>query len=565
VVRLIVFLFCFTLLWAEYAPNKILIQLKPQDSATAFSTASTGLDSRLVNLLNTGGTDMPEIRKVYEQPEGVRALSSGPAGTGRRMRSLENWFVVEYPATVNVELLIEMLKTDASVQHAQPVYTFRIMTDIVTPDVRYYENETFLGESQKKYMDQISANFGWAITTGSPSTIVAVIDTGISMNHRDFSAINFGFGKIFRPRNFLSGIGENPSQPHDDHGHGTHVAGLIAARAESDGGIIGLDWNARIMPLRVMRRAADGRATGGLDAILAAITYAVDNGAHIINMSLGVHESAFARSPRDLEIFRDVIHEAAVVNGVILVASMGNSNVSGSEINYPAGFPEVISVGSVNSKFSRSSFSTYGRGSRTTELVAPGGDIDNGIMTEGILSAYHAGNGYELMPGTSMAAPLVSGLCSLLLAVSPNITSVEVRNILHNTAGDLGSSGYDVLYGHGIINVYRALTRTPTPRVIPTKLTEVLSFPNPAKYNLRFSFRSDKDIESVSVVIYDQRGRKVTELSSGPGMSGYYSTPYFDLKVNDKYLANGSYIYVVRVKAVDGTIGYGRNVLTVVR
>ncbi|MDR2432055.1 MAG: S8 family serine peptidase [Candidatus Margulisbacteria bacterium] len=547
-VRIIIFLLCFSLVWAEYAPNKVLVKLRQTDSRPGAQNASASIifPEKIKKILDSQGS--ASVQKAFE-PLLVRKISNGLAKSVDTVDALSGYYLAEYLGTVNVEMLVDMLQSDPAVEAAQPVYIYHTMGEIipVTPNDTHYDKQW--------YLKNIHAPEGWTLSTGSAQVVVAVIDSGISMNHEDLSS------RMIEGRNYVEG-GINVD---DDLGHGTHVAGLIAAETNNNTGIAGLAWNVKIMPLRALKKtiSPDGRidGTGHTDDIISAIAYAVNNGADIINMSLGWNKYDQAL---------DAACAAAYDNGVVLVAAMGNDGGLDGKgniriVNYPAGFPGVIGVGSVTSMNNRSKFSNIGSGEQITEVAAPGGGEGADTDLGNIYSTYHEGAGYTLMRGTSMAAPLVSGLCALLKAQSPDLSPQDIRIILHNTADDLGSSGFDPEYGHGLINVYRALARISAPANLGSKLAEIRTFPNPAKDSLKFSFRIDQPVEQIEIIVYDQRGRKIATLESGPGMAGIYVTPEWDLKTDGKTLANGSYIYVVKVTTSDGGVSYGKNVLTVVR
>jgi subtilisin family serine protease len=440
---------------------------------------------------------------------------------------------VEYPSTINVELLVEILKNDPEVADAQPVFIYRIQTE-TTPNDTYYSN-------QENYFNLINAPAGWGISTGSATVTIAILDTGVSLNHPDLK------NKIFPGYDFVN----NDDDPDDDHdyadnngrsrSHGTTVAGLAAAEGNNKLGIAGLDWNAKIIPIKVMNSGGLGQT----DDIIAGIKYAVEQGADVLNMSLGqpAHDKAL-----------ETVCEYAYKNGVIVVAAGGNTG--GENPLYPAAYASVLSVGSVNPSGNRSSFSV-----KRCDIMAPGEK-----MYSTVYYTDSGDNGYSYNgSGTSYAAPLVSGLMGLLRAQDPNLKPQEAMEIVKKTARPAGNSAE---YGWGIISVYHALTKTPYPRASSdSKSLKVLSAPNPAQRAVNFSFPIDVPVDNVRIYIYDQRGRKAQELDYGASLlGGMYVTPEWDLLGADgRTLANGSYIYVVKVTAKDGSVSYGKNILSIVR
>jgi thermitase len=230
------------------------------------------------------------------------------------------------------------------------------------------------------YMPVIGLPTAWGSVTASTEQItVAVIDSGICANHPDL------VGRLVPGYDFV----ENDTDPQDEFGHGCGVAGVIASTSGNGQGIAGVAPNVQIMPLRVLNSSG----LGGYSVIAEAIIYAVDNGADIINLSLAGPSSSF--------LLEDAI-AYAVESGVVVIAAAGNNGTQGAW--YPAAYPSVIAVGSVEKDLSQSSFSNFGD---DIDVLAPGRDI---------LTTSTNGD-YQLMTGTSFAAPLVSGIAALALAL----------------------------------------------------------------------------------------------------------------------------------------------------
>ncbi|NIN68835.1 MAG: S8 family serine peptidase [Anaerolineae bacterium] len=289
------------------------------------------------------------------------------------------------------------------------------------------------------------------------SATVAVVDTGIDLNHPDLDA------KITANRwDFLDG----DADPSDTHGHGTHVAGIALAETnngdeatepagEGDTAGVGHSSNIEVMPLRVCDQY--GCPTS---AIVNAIYYAADNGAKVVNLSLG------GKVPSSSE---EQAINYAWNQGLVIVCSSGNDGAG--KVSYPAAFANCIAVGSTD--WHDQLWSDSNRGN-DLDVVAPGGDMDHYDDPGGIWStmptydvylttAYAYDKYYDHLQGTSMAAPQVSGLAGLLFALGvtdadeDGNTNDEIRNIIESTVDDLGSSGWDRSYGWGRINVYNAI------------------------------------------------------------------------------------------------------------
>jgi thermitase len=238
--------------------------------------------------------------------------------------------------------------------------------------------------AQQWALPVIGAANGWSSLPANPPTItVAVVDSGICANHPDL------VGRIVTGYDFV----ENDTIPQDDFGHGCEVSGVIAANPNNGLGIVGVAPNAKVMPLRVLDAAGNGSYSG----VSAAIVYAVDNGAQIINLSLGGGVPA--------TILEDAVNYAAAHN-VLLIAASGNT---GGSVLYPAAYPSVIAVASIDSNLQLSSFSSFGP---EVDLLAPGRNI---------VTTSNDGN-YTTTSGTSFAAPQVAGIAAMELAIGQPLT-----------------------------------------------------------------------------------------------------------------------------------------------
>jgi subtilisin family serine protease len=265
-------------------------------------------------------------------------------------------------------------------------------------------------------LDAVQADNAWDIGEGG-SIVVAVIDTGVKASHEDLA------GQTVAGARF----GGSEAWNDDTAGHGTHVAGTIAAAAGNARGVAGLANKAKIMPLRC--GAVYGSAWSfPVSDLTAAVNYAVQNGARVINMSLGGQGTlgtAFETALLNAES-----------NGVVVLAAAGNDNVSAQGF-YPATYPTVVSVGAIGPAFQRAPFSNYGY-PQYVDVCAPGGD---GTYSGAILSTVIASNSsYDRMQGTSMACPHASAEAALILGVNPGLTPVEVRQIMQSTGRTIAAS-----------------------------------------------------------------------------------------------------------------------------
>ena len=310
------------------------------------------------------------------------------------------------------------------------------------------------------------ADSAWALTEGRlHEVVVAVIDTGLDWHHADF-----GWDQVWRNTDEIPDNGidddqngyvddvigwnflDDSNNPFDLDGHGTFVAGIIAADTDNGIGIRGINPAARIMVLKALNTFGHTRAS----EIAEAITYAVDNGARIINLSVGgaqttrVEEEALAY---------------AASRGVVVIVAAGNEGIEVSDWG-PAGSDHVITVASTDFDDVRTVFSNWGRG---IDIAAPGLDILSlrarrtdtmrdipGVEYEPGAAYVGEDRRYYRASGTSFSTPIVAGAASLLLSSRPELSGEEVEQILLNTARDIGSPGIDQYTGYGLLDA-RAL------------------------------------------------------------------------------------------------------------
>jgi len=262
----------------------------------------------------------------------------------------------------------------------------------------------------------IHAPQAWDRTTGSTTVKVAVLDTGVVLNHPDLAA------NLIPGWNFVT----NTSDPSDDYGHGTHVAGIIGAVGGNGIGVSGVNWHVSMMPLKI----CDVHGSCDLDAEVSALQYAVAHGAKIANASFGGAYGGY--QPEE-----DAI-AAAGQAGLLYVAAAGNEGSNNDSTPfYPASYSldNIISVAATTSSGGLASFSDYGLS--TVDIGAPGESVLSTMSTSG--GPYTDPSGYGLLSGTSMAAPQVTGAAALLWAEHPTWTMQQVRMRLLTTSSPLAS------------------------------------------------------------------------------------------------------------------------------
>lgn len=274
---------------------------------------------------------------------------------------------------------------------------------------------------------KINANNLWATNTGV-GIKVAIIDTGIDQDHPDLAA------NIKGGQNFVTVRGRiDPNKWDDDNGHGTHVAGIVAA-IDNSIGVIGVAPGASLYGVKVLDKAGSGYVS----SIINGINWSINNGIQVINMSLGTSSDV-----QSLHDACDIAYQA----GIVVVAAAGNSGDANpdNDVNYPARYSSVIAVAATDSNNLRASWSSDGI---EVAVAAPGVSI---------YSTYKGG-GYSTLSGTSMASPHVAGAVALVLAANSSLTPDGIRTKLQSTAYDLGTPGQDNYYGFGLIDVYAAVT-----------------------------------------------------------------------------------------------------------
>ena len=267
---------------------------------------------------------------------------------------------------------------------------------------------------------------------------VAVLDTGVMANHPDFAGIIVSGYDVY---------GKN-LEGRDPNGHGTHVAGIIAALNDNGVAGRGVFPGVQIMPVRVL----DETGYGDDADVAKGVIWSVENGAQIINLSLGGVDYS--------EALRASI-SYATTKGVLVVTAAGNSYLEGNPIIYPAAYPGSYAVGATMPGDTRAPFSTTGD---YVDIAAPG---------FAITSTWNQGS-IATMSGTSMAAPIVSGVAALLMVNFPNLSSQEIENLISKSALDIGEKGFDNQFGNGLVDPLYAVTGV---RSTPSSLPQMPNLP----------------------------------------------------------------------------------------
>lgn len=371
----------------------------------------------------------------------------------KQFTSVPGLNTVKLPPNISVQDALLLLNARQDVLYVHPNY--RVYADGLPNDTRFGElwglHNT--GQSDGTSDADIDAPEAWDISMGSESVVVAVIDTGVDYNHEDLAA---NMWTNLAEKNGTPGVDDDQNgfiddiygydfcnydpNPMDDHYHGTHCAGTIAAVGNNGKGVTGVCWNVKIMALKFL----DAGGSGWTDDAVECVEYATLMGAKVMSNSWG--GGAYAQA------LKDAI-DAAGAAGIAFVAAAGNDGVSNDTYpHYPSSYTSdnLIAVLATDRYDNRSSFSNYG-------LVS----VDLGAPGSSILSC-QPGNRYQFLNGTSMATPHVSGACAMLWSANPSLTVSEVKDILLNTADPLTVLAGKCVSG-GRLNLNDALLETSTP------------------------------------------------------------------------------------------------------
>jgi len=343
--------------------------------------------------------------------------------------------------------MVAVYSLNSNVEYAEPNF---IASALLIPNDPFYSFQWHLDNSDYGGIQMESA---WDTQTGDANVIVAVVDTGVAYENYH------GFKRAPDLANtpFVAGFdfANNDSHPNDDNAHGTHVTGTIAQSTNNNLGVAGVAFGTSIMPVKVL----DNLGFGSYTDIADGIYFAADNGADVVNLSLG------GTNPSNtLENALSYAHNA----GVTIVCAAGNEFQEGNPTVYPAAYDAYcIAVGATRYDETRAYYSSTGP---YVDIAAPGGDItvdqNNDGYADGVLQQTFGNNpkdfGYWFYQGTSMAAPHISGVAALLIA--KGITGPDnIRAAIESTAEDKGAPGWDEEYGAGIVNAYAALNYTAQP------------------------------------------------------------------------------------------------------
>ena len=357
-----------------------------------------------------------------------------------------NVYKIKIQKSTTVEETLYALRRNPDVEYAEPNY---IASVAETPNDPLFEHQYALynpgsgppGSPQGEERADIKATSAWEETKGDEEIIIAIIDSGVDMLHPELDEKIHSSGY-----DFVNG----DSDATDDFFHGTFVAGIAAAATDNGEGIAGVAWNCKILPVKVL----DDQGDGFYSDIIEGIIWAADNGAHMINLSLG--------GPMESFFLEDAVKYAYDKN-IVIVAAAGNYEPwESSDVSYPAAYDDYcLAVAATDDNDLRPSWSSFGP---EVDVAAPGSDIISLVPTWfPETKGWDPTFPYALGDGTSMAAPHVAGLAALIKSVKPWLTALEIMNVIRYSADDVNSAdnfGRDDYIGYGRINMDKALVPT---------------------------------------------------------------------------------------------------------
>jgi len=418
---------------------------------------------------------------------------------------------------------IDQLKKESFIEYAEPDfigYAGGQSETSITPNDPQYGNQWGLKNTGQTINgvagiagNDINIEQAWNSTTGSPTLRLAVLDSGMPLSASEFS------GRLLQGYDFAN----NDNDPTDDQGHGSNVGSVIGAKGNNGSVMAGINWNSKIIPVKIL----DANNSGLYSWWISGITYAVDSGAKVLNMSVG--GSSFSQGLQDAVTY-------ASSHGAIVVCCMMNFN--NDVPYYPAAFSNVIAIGAINNRGKRAVPFCWGGGSNYGNHIsfcAPG-EMILGIN-------YQNTTGTTYWCGTSQATPMVTGVVSLMLSKNPNLTFTQIFNILKATARDtLGNAnaGWNQYYGWGRIDAGYAIDQV-IPAVqtisseVPSQFYLQQNYPNPFNPNTKIVFGVTVS-SNVTLSIFDLTGKEVANLVNEKIQPGKYEVDF-----NASNLASGTY------------------------
>jgi thermitase len=442
----------------RFVSNSIMVKLTPEARASLKVSGDE---------VNPAATGLPALDAV-DRDHGVQRFTSVTSSGPHRdpTAPIHRWFKLTLPGNAQRLTLIEQtnddvsnlafsgaellgrfvarLKRESSIESVALDYVVQAM---FVPNDPYYSAKyptSKYGNIAQWAPQFIGAPQAWDTTVGDPAIVIAVVDTGVDANHPDLA------GKVVLTKNYVRG-----EQVSDSFGHGTHVAGIAAANTNNGTGIAGICGGCSLMSVKVL--GSDG--SGLTSDVASGIAYAADFGARVINLSLGGSSRT--------TIARDAL-DYALSNNALPVVALGNSN---SDFVGDLGYwYSALSVGAVDQQGAKASFSNFGL---QTGVTAPGVAVLSTMPTYSVTlnTQYGYKRNYDALSGTSMAAPVVSGLAGLLLSRNPALTALQAKGIIESSSGD--GATFDLTSGFGPVHAATAVTLAGQAESSPPVLTSL--------------------------------------------------------------------------------------------
>ena len=363
-----------------------------------------GVMPQLAQAAHVPGRLLVKFRDGVSEAQGRAAVASQGAQSIRTLDGL-GVHVVSLPGNANENAVLNVFKQRGDVEFAE--FDEIVAPNDVTPDDPYFGSQW--------HLPRIAAPAAWSTTTGQTGIIIAIVDTGVDGTHPDLSSKMVAGWNIY----------DNNADSSDIYGHGTMVAGTAAAASNNGQGVAGVCWNCWIMPIRISD--ANGNAT--FSAAASGITWAYNHGARVANLSYMMTTSSTVTSAAS--------HMSS--KGGAVTMSAGNY----STFDSTADNPSILTVSATDPNDVLYSWSNTGN---NVDLAAPG-----------CVYTTMRGGGYGAPCGTSFSAPIVAGVAGLVLSASPNLTGPQLTSRLQQNADDLGTPGFDPVFGWGRVNAARAV------------------------------------------------------------------------------------------------------------
>lgn len=420
-----------------------------------------------------------------------------------------NTAIVDVPSGKTPEQLIAEIRQDPSSPFADAIPDFLAYPQSLPNDPAL---------SSQYWVTSTNLPGAWDSTSGS-GVLIAILDTGIDLTHPDLASHISLTGAY--------DFGDGDSSPAEGFGHGTAVAGMAAAVGNNGVGVAGAAYSATILPIKITAGTAE---TSSLSAILSAITRAADYNARVVNLSFGSDSVCLA------DYLTDAASYLRARNG-ILVMSAGNESHDLNCTNQP----DIVIVSAINSSNVLTSFSNFGP---DIDVTAPGEDVLTTSCPTCPLTCTPACS-YGYIDGTSFSSPLAAGILGLIFAVDPGFTPDQAKQILLDSADDLGAAGRDNLYGFGRVNATRAvsLAQERSLTFALNNLVNVYAYPNP--WDARRGYAPQVTInntpDGATVQVFTISGFFVKSLQPANGVAAW------DLTTDKGHpAASGLYLYLVK-------------------